>query len=186
MLCACVLPGCGPRDSAYDPSSFRVHATIAPPDVAVPTNIGNTATEFNGLYLEGSDTFSCCWIAPHATLLVRKRDAARRLVGGFRLPDVPRFRSGQTIAIAFAHRTAGTNRIRLEPGEQRTVTLPVPASLRNATGLIPVDVTCAVDYIPSRDTPPSRSLLSMLHLTAQGANGDTRALGAVLLYLYFE
>ena len=53
----------------------------------MPSNLGDGPSEFDGLYIEGSGAFSCCWIAPRATLLVRKRKPATHLVGGFRVPD---------------------------------------------------------------------------------------------------
>ena len=128
---------------------------------------------------------SCCWIAPHATLLVRKHKAATRLVGGFRVPDLPRFAGGQVVTIRFGN-GAPPHRLPLQPGIQRRVSFSLPANLRRATGLIPIDVTTAVDFVPSRDTPPSHSLLSLLHLRAAAPVDDTRSLGVVLLYLYFE
>jgi hypothetical protein len=186
LLGACVLAACGPRDGVYDPSAFRIHGTVAPPDVAVPTNVGNNPTDFDGLYLEGADSFSCCWIAPHATLLVRKRGPASNLVAGFRLPNVPRFASGQSVAIAFAHQSAAPYRERLQAGEQLRIAVPVPGALRRASGLVPVDITTSVDYLPSRDTPPPHSLFSLLGLRPAAPNGDARHLGVILLYLYFD
>jgi hypothetical protein len=182
---ACALVACGPRDAAYDTSNFRIHGAIAPPDLAVPSNLGDGPSEFNGLYLEGSGAFSCCWIAPRATLLVRKRKPAAYLVGGFRVPDLPRFAGGQVVTIRFGN-DAPPHRLRLQPGVQRRVSFPLPANLRNATGLVPIDVTTAVDFVPRRDTPPSHSLLALLHLRARAPVDDTRSLGVVLLYLYFE
>ncbi len=182
---AFALVACGPRDAAYDASNFRIHDTIAPPDVAVPSNLGDGSTEFDGLYVEGSSAFSCCWIAPHATLLVRKRAPARRLVAGLRVPDLPRFAGGQVVTLRF-HGDGPPYRVQLRPGVQRRVGFPVPATLRNVTGLVPIDVTTAIDFVPRRDTPPSHSLLALLHLRAAAPVDDTRSLGAVLLYLYFE
>jgi hypothetical protein len=184
LLVACVT-ACGPRDAAYDTSTFRIHDTIAPPDVAAPSNRAGVSSEFNGLYLEGSDAFSCCWIAPRADLLVRKRAPARQLVAGFRVPNLPRFRNGQDVSIRLPG-VAEPYRTHVGANEQRTLFLPLPAKLRNATGFVPIEVTTALDFVPSRDTPPSRSLFAILHLTARTPNDDTRHLGIVLLYLYFE
>jgi hypothetical protein len=181
-----LLSGCGPRDAVYDTSAFHLHGTIAPPDVAVPTNVGDGPAAFNGLYLEGSSAFSCCWIAPHATLLVRKRGPANELVGGFRVPNVARFSGGQVVAISFSGDAAPRRRQRLQPGQQLTLTVPLPDKLRRATGLVPIDVASTVDYVPSRDNPPSHSLLSLLRLRAPDSEGDTRHLGVVVLYLYFK
>lgn len=180
-----MLAACGPRDAGYDTSAFRIHGTIAPPDVAVPSNLGDGPSEFDGLYVEGSGAFSCCWIAPHAALLVRKRGPATRLVAGLRVPDLPRFAGGQRVTIRFPGDGPGLL-VRLQPGVQRRVTLALPFDLRSATGLIHVDMATAVEYVPSRDTPPSHSLLALLHLRAPVPSDDTRSLGAVLLYCYFE
>lgn len=185
ILLSGVLAACGPRDAAYDTSGFAIHNTIAPPDVAVPSNRENGSSEFNGLYLEGSDSFSCCWIAPRATLLIRKRARAADLVVGLRLPNLPRFAGGQIVTVRIGS-DATPHRISLAAGEQLAVRLPLPAQLRDATGLVPVNVTAAVDYVPSRDTPPSHSLLALLHLRAAAPSDDTRDLAVIVLYCYFQ
>jgi hypothetical protein len=184
LLVACVA-ACGPRDAAYDTSAFRIHDTIAPPDVAAPSNRTGVSSEFNGLYLEGSDAFSCCWISPRTNLLVHKRGPARQLVAGFRVPNLPRFRNGQEVAIHLPG-VAEPYRTHVGANEQRTLFLPLPPKLRATTGLVPIEVTTAIDFVPSRDTPPSHSLFAILHLTPRTPNDDTRHLGVVLLYLYFE
>ena len=170
----------------YDTSPFRLHGAIVPRDVAAPTNASGAPAEFNGLYTEGSDALNCCWISPHATLLVRKHGAATRLVAGFWVPNFPRFADGQDVSIAFAGNRAPPRRASLDVGEQTSVTMPVPPNLRASVGLIPVLITCAVDYVPARDAPASHSVFTMLHLRASQASGDTRPLGIILLYLYFE
>lgn len=175
---------CGPRDDAFQPSNFRVHGAIAPPEVAVPASLDNAPSEFDGLYLEGSDAFSCCWIAPKATLFVRKRGPAVALIAGFRIPDVPRFRNGQEISIRLPGAGALAN-TRLFGGQQRTVRFALPADFQRKTGLVPIEITTSLDYVPSRDTPPRQTLLSFLHLRPAVVNSDTRSLGVVLLYLYF-
>jgi len=180
-----MLAACGPRDATYDTSAFQIHGTIAPPDVAVPSNRGIGSSEFNGLYLEGPDSFSCCWIAPRASLLIRKRARATDLVIGLRLPNLPRFAGGQIVTIRIGT-DATPHRISLAAGEQLTDRLPLSGQLRDATGLIPVDVTAAVAYVPSRDTPPSHSLLSLLHLRAAAPSSDTRQLAVIVLYSYFQ
>jgi len=179
------LTGCGPRDVAYQPSQFEVHAAIAPPDVAVPASLGQTPSEFDGLYLEGADSFSCCWIAPKATLFVRKRGARIVLIAGFRLPNVPRFRGGQEVQIRLPN-DRSTHRLRLDAGQQHAMRIRLPSALQRPAGLIPIEITSTIDYVPSRDTPPKQTLLSLLHLEAPAVNGDNRDLGVVLMYLYFE
>jgi hypothetical protein len=185
IAATCALSACGPRDGAYDPSNFRVHAQIVPRDVAAP-DLGDGPASFNGLYVEGSDVLSCCWIAPHATLLVRKRGAANTLVAGFRLPEVARFDRGQQVSISFTGVDAPPQRVNIQEGSQYAVKVPVPAGLRAKRGLIPVSITCTVEYVPSRDTPPLFSVSSFLHLRAPTASTDVRPLGVVLLYLYFQ
>ena len=142
------------------------------------------SSEFDGLYLEGADAFSCCWIAPRATLFVRKRVPAGTLIAGFRIPDVPRLHGGQEVSIRLPG--GAPQRLQLRAGEQRSVRISLPSELRNKTGLIPIGIATSVDYVPSRDTPPRQTLLSVLGLRAPITNGDTRSLGVVLLYLYFE
>lgn len=186
MAAACALSACGPRDDAFAQSSFKIHGQIAPRDVGVPTAPIDAANEFNGLYTQGPETLSCCWIAPHATLLVHKRGPANTLVAGFRLPNVPRFDQGQQISISFPGIDAPPRRADLQVDSQYLIKVPVPPPLRARTGLIPVTITCTVDYVPRRDDPPVYSLLAMLHLRAPETNDDTRPLGVVLLYLYFQ
>jgi hypothetical protein len=143
--------------------------------------------EFQGLYTEGSTVLSCCWIAPHATLLVRKHARANTLVAGFRVIDAPRFDGGQRVTIGFVGNPAPAQRSkRLDRGNQYTIKVPVPANLRAATGLIPVTIDSAVDYVPARDTRAVRTLFTILHLRAAPSSGDERHLGIVLLYLYFQ
>lgn len=184
LVSAWLPVACGPRDAAYDTSDFHIHGSIAPPDVAVPSNLTDGPSEFNGLYLEGSSAFSCCWIAPHANLLIRKHGAAKALVVGFRLPDLPRLRDGQRVTIVLPD--APPFRVQVGAGQQRTVRLALPSNLRATVGLVPVQIDAAVEYVPSRDTPPSHSLLAILHLRPQAPNDDTRHLGIILLYAYFE
>jgi hypothetical protein len=182
----CLVASCGPRDAAYDTSNFSIHGQFAPKDVAVPTTFNDAASQFNGLYSDGPGAWTCCWIAPRATLLVRKHGPAKTLVAGFRVPNLSRFDDGQTVTIAFAGTTFKPTRARFENGEQYMVKVPVPQRLVNQTGLVPVSVNCAVDYVPSRDTRPAPSVLTMLHLRAATANTDDRELCVVLLYMYFQ
>jgi hypothetical protein len=153
-------------------------------DVAVPNTFGSGASEFSGLYSEGTTVLTCCWVAPNATLLVRKRGPARTLVAGLRLPNIPRFAEGQTVTISFVHGPSHTEQ--LTPGDQSTIKLAVPRALINAKGLVPVTLAFGVDYVPSRDAPPERSLATLLRLRAVEPNNDVRHLAAMLLYLYFQ
>ncbi len=90
------------------------------------------------------------------------------------------------VTIALPGDAAPRLRRSLQPGQQLTVAIPLPKKLRRATGLVPIAVASAVDYVPSRDNPPSRSLLSLLRLRSADSEGDTRHLGVVVLYLYFK
>lgn len=184
----CVLSACGSRDAAYDRSPFAVHAQIAPRDVAVP-GVPNKSTPytFNGVYGDGPGSYSCCWIAPDAMLLVHKYGPARTLVAGFRVIRIPKFEDGQTVTIQLG---SGPQRAKgswdVYPGEQYTATLAIPANVRATTGLVPVHVSCSIDYVPARDAPPEYSLLSYLRLRPPVKSYDVRNLGVILLYLYFR
>jgi hypothetical protein len=126
-------------------------------------------------------------MASHATLLVRKHGLAKTLIVGLRIPDAPVFAKGQTVTIAFAGSSAASSHQTLNPGHQQMIKVPVPNELRAGSGLVPITVTCSVDYMPSRDAPPPPpSLFTLLHLRAQQSNSDVRHLGAILLYAYFE
>jgi hypothetical protein len=186
MATTCALAACGPRDGVYDPSSFHVTQQITPRDVVAPSNAGDGPSDFNGLYLEGTSIDSCCWIAPHAILLVRKRGPAKTLVVGVRVPNFPRFAKGQTVTIAFPGTNAAPQSALVDAGAQRMIEVPVPPSLRASSGLTPVEITSTVDYVPSRDTPPSRSIFTVLHLRAPQTSTDARTLGVLLLYLYYQ
>ncbi len=162
-----------------------MHAQIVPRDVAIPSGPVDTPAEFNGLYTDSPAVLSCCWIAPQATLLVHKYGPAKTLVAGFRLPNVQRFDNGQTVTISFLGSTAPSFTGFLREGEQYGFKIPVPARLRARTGLIPIRIVSAVEYVPGRDTPPVSSLLSFLHPHTEPEH-DMRPLGSVLLYLYFQ
>jgi hypothetical protein len=183
---ACALAACGPRDASFDPSNFRVHAQIAPRDVAVPSGSWDESSEFNGLYTEGSGILSCCWLAPHASLLVRKHGPAKTLVAGFWVPAVPRFDAGQQVTVAFRGSGARPVTTQLDSGTHYMLKFPVPPSVQKRTGLIPIDITSAVEFVPARDTPQEFSWFTFLHLRAPTSNTDVRHLGVVLVYLYFQ
>jgi hypothetical protein len=186
LAAACALAACGPRDASFDPSNFHVHAQIAPRDVAVPSAPWNEAAEFNGLYMEGPDVLSCCWLAPQASLLVRKHGAAKTLVAGFWVPAVSRFDGGQDVTVSFAGTGSAPITTHLDAGTHYMLKLPVPPRLRTQSGLIPIDITSAVEYVPSRDTPPEFSWFTLLRLRSTVSSGDVRHLGVVLVYLYFQ
>lgn len=141
--------------------------------------------EFNGLYTDSPAVLSCCWVAPQATLLVHKYGPAKTLVAGFRLPSIKRFDDGQTVTISFLGSTAPSFTGFLREGDQYSFKIPVPAQLRSRTGLIPIRIVSAVEYVPGRDTPPAWSLFTFLHLRGEPEH-DMRQLGSVLLYLYFQ
>jgi hypothetical protein len=178
-----LLAACGPRDARFAPSSFDVHGIVAPRDVAVPSNASGGLSEYRGLYVSHPGVLSCCWIAPHATLLVRKHGPARKLVAGFWVPDIPRFANGQQVTLSLEG--AAPVHWALPKGTQTSFALPIPAKLRDAKGLIPVTITSAIDYVPARDDVATHSLFVLLHLRAPHTSLDTRQLGVVLLYLYF-
>ena len=181
-----MLTACGPRDATYAPSGFAIHDAIAPRDVAVPGGLSDIQADYDGLYTGGPQLLSCCWIAPHAALLVRKHGPARTLVAGFWVPDNQRFAHGQRVTISFPHTGAKPRQFKLDRNNQSWVTVPVPAALRKATGLIPVTLDCAIDYVPARDNVPHTSLFTYLHLRPSLKSQDERELGVVLMYLYFE
>ncbi len=157
-----------------------------PRDVAIPSGPSNVPAEFNGLYTDSSAVLSCCWIAPEATLLVHKYGPAQTLVAGFRLPDIQRFDKGQTVTISFLGVAGPSHTEFLEEGSQYMVKIPLPPQLRARTGLVPVKIVSAVDYVPGRDNPPVRSLGTFLHVRVEKGEHDMRQLGTVLLYLYFQ
>ena len=157
-----------------------------PRDVAIPSGPSNVPAEFNGLYTDSSAVLSCCWIAPEATLLVHKYGAAQTLVAGFRLPNNQRFDKGQTVTISFLGVAGPSHTEFLQEGSQYMVKMPVPPQLRKRTGLIPIRIVSAVDYVPGRDNPPVRSIGTLFHVHAGQEEHDMRQLGTVLLYLYFQ
>ncbi|HTA40309.1 MAG TPA: hypothetical protein VK760_14595 [Candidatus Acidoferrales bacterium] len=163
-----------------------MHAQIAPRDVAMPTAPWNEPAEFNGLYTEGPDVLSCCWLAPRASLLVRKRGPAKTLVAGFWVPAVRRFDAGQKVTVSFRDSGAQPVTSQLDPGAHYMIKIPVPPRLQKQSGLIPIDITSAIEYVPARDTVPEFSWFTFLRLRAPVSNTDVRHLGVVLVYLYFQ
>jgi hypothetical protein len=186
-----LLAACGPRDASFNPSNFQVRGVIAPRDVAVPNDAVDGDVAYDGLYVGGPNLLSCCWIAPHARLLVRKRAPARTLVAGFWTPDQPFFRTHpQTVTLTFDGTHAPAARLKLAPSDLTAFHLAVPRMLRDKTGLIPITLDTSVTYIPALDSTPSHGLTHdlfvLLHLARPQASKDMRPLGTVLMYLYFE
>lgn len=188
IAAACLLVACGPRNDVYNPSHFVVHAVVAPPEVAVPSNWIDTSFAFDGLYVEPPSSLGCCWLATQATLYVRKRGPAQHLVAGFWVANLPVFADGQRVRIAIAG-DAKADWQDLDADGPSAVTVPLPPALRAATGLIPVTITSEKVYVPERSAaPPSLldRLLVFLGLRAPKASNDDRRLGVILSYLYFD
>jgi hypothetical protein len=189
VITACLLlAGCGPRNDAYNPSHFTVHAVVAPPDVAVPSGWTNAAFNFNGLYVEPPDALSCCWIATQATLYVRKHGPADKLVAGFWVPNLPAFANGQRVKIALPGETHTPWR-ELDANGATAVTIALPPALRNASGIVPVRIDSESAFVPNHyPAAPSvvDRLLVLLGLRAAPNSADDRRLGVILRYLYFD
>lgn len=185
------LASCGPRDGAFNPSNFRATNVIAPRDVAVPSNAASGDTDYGGLYVGDPSLLSCCWLAPHARLLVRKHAIARKLVVGFWVPRIPFFRAHrQTVKLRFDRTHARPVTLRMPNTELNAFRVAVPASLRNQTGLIPISLDSAVTFVPALDSPPPHAGLHQLfvdlHLAPPAGSQDVRHLGIILMYAYFE
>lgn len=188
IIAVSLLVACGPRNDVYNPSHFAVHSVVAPPDVAVPTAWSDASFDFNGLYVETPQALTCCWIAAQATLYVRKHGPADKLVAGFWVPNLHGFQEGQRVQIAMPHDAfAGWHD--LDANGPTTVTIAIPPALREATGLIPVTITSAKTYVASRNAPPPSLLdrmLAFLGVRAEESTSDSRHLGVILRYLYFD
>jgi len=155
LIAACLpLVACGPRNDAYNPSHFAVHSVVAPPDVAVPSGWTDSSFTFDGLYVETPQALACCWIATQATLYVRKYGPAKDLVAGFWVPNFPAFADGQRVKITFAGHEKPAWR-ELDANGPTAVTIPLPAALRNATGLIPIRINSDKTYVPNGQAAPS-------------------------------
>lgn len=188
IIAVCLLVACGPRNDAYNPSHFAVHSVVAPPDVAVPTGWTDAAFDFNGLYVETPQALTCCWLAAQATLYVRKHGPADKLVAGFWVPNLNGFQEGQQVRIAFSH-DAAAGWHDLDADGPTTVTVAIPRTLRKATGLIPVNITSARTYVASQNAAAPTLLdqmLAFLGVRAQPRASDSRHLGVILRYLYFD
>jgi hypothetical protein len=185
------LAACGPRDTRFAPSNFQVHNVVVPRDLAAPNDAVDGDVDYNGLYVGGPKLYSCCWIAPHATLLVRKHRPARTLVAAFWVPDVPFFHTHpQTVKLSFDGTHSKPLLLHLYNIQYNNFRLAIPASLRNKTGLIPITLDSSVTFIPGLDGKPSgsivRKLFVAMHLAQPANSHDMRHLAVILMYLYFE
>jgi len=137
------MTGCGPRDGRYNPSNFQVRGALAPPDVVLPARGPGPI----GLSVARGDSSLCCFIAPHATLLVRKTGPADDLRINVYVPDAAIFRrTPQTLRITFPGgevRTIGG----LTPG-QHTNGVPLPKSVRGLVGTVKIGLTSSIEYVP--------------------------------------
>ena len=160
-----MLFGCGPRDSAYDPTQFHVRGVLAPADVVLPST-ARAGDVVNGLYtIEASTGASCCWIARHAKVLVRKRLAATSLRIGVYIPAVGTFeKQVQRVKVTFPRRAASFASQGLKPGFS-TISIDLPQSMRSAKGDIEIDLDSALDY---------------------NAGADMSRYSLILLSIYFE
>ena len=161
---ACVLVSCGPRDAAYDPSSFRIHArscraTSRFPGnpTARPSSTASTPKARVRFVLLGRPASDAA--GPQARACEPARCGFTRTGSARVLP------AGKSARLRF-HGGGPPYRVQLRPGVQRRAGFPVPATLRNVTGLVPSTSRPQSISSLSRDTPPSHSLLALLHLRA--------------------
>lgn len=136
---------CGQRDAVFNPSHFVARGLLAPPEVDLPP--GTRAGNYRGLFVMDANGGSqvCCWIAPEATLRVKKDRAAQVLVVAVYVPDLPLFRArAQTLKVVFPGNPAEYVR-GLTPGFH-TARVRVPASLRRDLGTVTVRLRAAVTY----------------------------------------
>lgn len=188
VIAVSLLVACGPRNDVYNPSHFAVHSVFAPPDVAVPRDWTDTSFDFNGLYVEPPQALTCCWIAAQATLYVRKHGPADKLFAGFWVPNLSGFSEGQSVRIALPGDATGAWHD-LDFNAPTTVSIPVPRALHDATGLIPVTITSEKTYVASEHAAEVSMLdrmLAFLGVRAEPRSSDSRHLGVILRYLYFD
>lgn len=183
-----LLAACGPRDGQFNPTNFTVDEATIPRDLAVPSNFSTTDYHagFSGLYPAQPSELTCCWIAQTAHLLVRKTAYAKTFVAGFWVPKIPRFARGQAVTIRFDGTNVPPYRTgTMEAEDQATIKIPLPPEMRHTRGVIPVTMTCRVEYVPSRDDPPPPWYNRILRLPSSHSTDD-RKLGVTLLYAYFQ
>lgn len=144
-LCGCS----GPKDAKYAPKELALSGPVSPPDI-VPGDRRNSGIFTLDAHADISQL--CCWIAPHATLVVRKEHAATVLHLNFYIPDMPAFRRHlQAVTVSLAGSHARETFSGLHPGF-RAVTMAVPRQLRHLTGRQLVTLDSAIEmptHVPS-------------------------------------
>ncbi len=169
FLLSLTLSGCGPRDARYDPSHFQLDGPRVPAEVVLPPG-AKPGTETDGIYVVGDDSLTCCLIAPHASLLVRKDGPASNLCVNVYVPDVgPFLKQAQSLSISIDALPGYIAIENLTEGpDDRCVS--IPPVLRAKRGDIAVRLDSGIDYVPSK----------------AGVSSDTQHYGLVLLSIYFE
>ena len=169
FLVSVSLCGCGPRDAAYDPSHFRLHGVLAPPDVVLPKGTRPGAV-VDGLYTRTPEPAAlCCLIAPHARLVIRKSVTATTLRMGLYVPKVALFeRQPQRVRLRFGNSRRSLMTQALPPGFH-IVDVKVPPVLQIFKGDVAIKFDCSTDYVPS----------------LAGTGADNRHYCGVLLSMYF-
>jgi hypothetical protein len=172
FIAAMLLSGCGPKDARYDPSHFRLRGVLAPPEVVLPKGTVPGA-EVDGLYTQrpsDADKVLCCFISPHATLVVRKDRPAAHLRIEVYVLDAAVFQDHpQTLRIGFPRARTTTIVRGLTPGFH-SLSVSVPRALQLVQGPVRVDVDAAIDYVPS----------------TASTSADTRHLALLVTSIYFE
>ena len=168
VWCACAGKRISDIDEPASPSPAPSGPYwVVPPGVVVPAN-QRGAIEVDGLYPSTDPNERCCWIAPHATLVVTKPVGASTAVLTVFVPDYPFFETHPprlTVNSSNAQSYAG-----LDPGVHRlSIQLPDTARTRSAENLaLPLRVDRA--FVPAD----------------QGINSDKRALGIIVLGVGFD
>jgi hypothetical protein len=150
----------------YDPSQFRMRGPYAPAGAIVPSDPSLGPDGYHGIYLARASEMSCCWIAPHTEILVKKPRSATTLVAGFVMPDIPAFAHGQSLTVSIDGKSFDT--VRLQQG-QHLYRIRLPADLAAMQGTLPIRIDASTDYVPAKF----------------GGSSDSRHLAAVLMYIYF-
>lgn len=144
-----------------------MRGAYAPAGVVVPANPSLGRDGYHGLYLVPASALSCCWIAPHADIDVKKPRSATMLVAGVALPDFPVFTHGQSLTFGVRGESIAT--VHVGKGQQM-VRMHLPPAIARMQGLVPLHIVASIDYVPAR---------------AGIGSTDARHLAASLLYIYF-
>lgn len=162
LLAVFALAGCnGPKDARYRPAELSFSGPLWPPDVIGRDK--NTHGIFS-MNADRRDTELCCWLAPQASLAIRKRQTARTLVLGIYIPKTGLFaRRPQSITVVFSRREATFGD--LHPGFHE-LRMRLPATLVRFVGAEVVHVKSTLTYAPLGSSGPHY--------------------GALLLSAYFE